>query len=153
MVVTLNGGKISDQNGQKLLHTNIVIISTGTVMAVLLLTVKAMASRSSCHRITTDFRLPSSTITINNITGIPDREQVEIVCDCTAPRRAGDPEWSYNDQSLPDQSRRNDEPYIDSGSTLRVTSFNEDSSGLYVCHSRDVTVEFNLVWYNPGKLV
>lgn len=120
-------------------------------MAVSLLMAKA--SRSSCHRVTTDFRLPSSTVTINNMTGIPDREQVEIVCDCTAPRRGGDPEWSYNNQSLPDKRRNDNEPYVDSDSILRVTSFGEDSSGLYACHSRDVTVEFNLVWYNPGKLL
>ena len=120
-------------------------------MAVLLFMVKG--SRSSCHRVTTDFRSPISTVTINNMTGIPDREQVEIVCDCTAPRRGGDPEWSYDDRSLPDRLRRDDEPYVDSGSTLKVASFSEDSSGLYACHSRDVTVEFNLVWYNPGKLV
>ena len=123
-------------------------------MAGLLLnTDMVKANRSSCHRVTIDFRLPRSTVTINNMTGIPDREQVEISCDCTAPRRAGAPEWSYNDKSLTDQFRNDNEPYVDSDSTLRVNLFSEDSSGLYACHSRDNTVEFNLVWYDPGKFV
>ena len=123
-------------------------------MASLLLnTHMVKASISSCHSVTTDFRLPRNTVTINSIIGIPDREEVEIGCDCTAPRRAGpgDAEWSYNDNTLPDTSRNDDEPYVDSASTLRVNSFSEDSSGLYACNSRDVTMEFNLVWYNPGE--
>ena len=120
---------------------------------LLLVTHMVKASRSDCHSVTTDFRLPRDTITINNIIGIQDREQVEIGCVCTAPRRPGTPEWSYDDQSVPDTSRKDDEPYVDSTSTLRVDSFDEDSSGLYVCDSRDVTVEFNLAWYDPGKLV
>lgn len=71
-----------------------------------------------------------------------------------APRRTA-PEWSYNDRSLPDTSRNDDDPYVDAvltRVTLRVNSFGEDSSGLYTCHSRDTTVEYNLAWYDPSKL-
>ena len=112
------------------------------------------ADRSSCHSVTTEFRSPSNAVTINNITGIPNGVSVEIRCNCLAPRRTA-PEWSYNDEDLPDRAGGVDEPYVESDSTretLRVDSFGEDSSGLYTCHSRDTTVEFNLAWYNPGEL-
>jgi len=127
-------------------------------MMGLLLTMDAVkAGRSSCQSVTTDFRLPSNTITINSITGIPNGEQVEIRCQCLAPKRTA-AEWSYNDESLPTSldDDDDDEPYVDSTLTrvtLRVNSFGEDSSGLYICHSRDTIVEFNLAWYDSGKSV
>lgn len=110
--------------------------------------------RSSCHSITVDVRSPIDNITINGYTGIADEEQVEIICDCLGPRRQTS-EWSYNDKSLPSLPRDDEDPYVESDGPrqiLRVDSFEEDSSGLYTCHSRDVIVEFNLVWYDPSKL-
>ena len=121
---------------------------------LLLVTCVVKGDRTSCHSVTTEFRSPINVVTINNITGIPNEQSVEIRCNCLAPRRE-DPEWSYNDEDLPETARDVDEPYIESASTretLRVDLFREDSSGLYTCHSRDTTVEFNLAWYDPGKL-
>ena len=113
------------------------------------------ADRSSCHSVTAEFRSPSNPVSINNFVGIPNEESVEIRCNCLAPRRKA-PVWSYNDVDLPDTADDIDEPYAESTSstreTLRVVSFKEDSSGLYICHSRDTTVEFNLAWYDPSKL-
>lgn len=115
--------------------------------------------RCRCRDAMTDFRLPSDAVTINNIIGIPDRVMVEIGCKCLEP--GNDPEWSYNDRDISDRARDDDdddddEAYIVSESpyvTLRVESFEEDSSGLYACYGRDTTVEFNLAWYDPSKLV
>ena len=112
------------------------------------------ADRSSCHSVTTEFRSPSNAVAINNIIGIPNGVSVEIRCNCLAPRRTA-PVWSYDDEDLPELADDADDPYVESTSTretLRVNSFSEDSSGLYTCHSRDTTVEFNLAWYDPGEL-
>lgn len=99
--------------------------------------------------------MPRDIVTINTITGIPNGEQVEIRCECLAARRTA-AEWSYDDESLPSLPRNDDDPYVKptlTRVTLRVDSFEEDSSGMYRCHSKDTTVEFNLVWYDPGKSV
>ena len=111
--------------------------------------------RSSCQSVTTDFRSPSNTPTISNIIGIPDRERVEIRCECMD-RGKTDPEWSHNEEDISARSRGHDDndPYVDSDKdrvTLRVDSFGVDSSGLYACHGTDITEEFNLVWYDPGE--
>ena len=113
------------------------------------------AGRSSCQSVTTDFRSPSNTPTISDIIGIPDRERVEIRCECMD---SGEtlPEWNYDKKDVPDSPRHDDEPYVDTDMTqviLRVDSFEEDSSGLYACHgSNREVVEFNLAWYDPGEL-
>ena len=110
---------------------------------------------SSCRsaNVATDFRRPSNAVTVSSIIGIPDREQVEIRCECMGGRRPGTPDWTYNDRNVSDGPHNNDEPYVNSDATLRVDSFSEDSSGLYTCHGRDRNMEFNLIWYDPGKLV
>ena len=122
---------------------------------LLLITCMIKVVRCRCRDVMTDFRLPMNTVTINNVIGIPDSEMVEIGCECLEPSGA-DPEWSYNDRVISDRGRRDDdEAYIINESpyvTLKVESFEEDSSGLYACYGRDTTVEFNLAWYEPSKL-
>lgn len=125
------------------------VVITGLILDIC----KVKASRSSCHNVTVNFIRPLNTVTIKGITGIPSEAQVEIRCDCLGPKREA-PEWSFDDRDLPSSSRNNDDPYVDADRTqvtLKVDSFGEDSSGLYRCHSRDTTVEFNLAWYDPSK--
>ena len=117
-----------------------------------------------CHNITTEFRADRVEdadivhIINSNIIGIPNEAEVEIRCNCLAPRRRS-PEWSYNDidNVTTDRDWTNpSSPYIDYDgprATLVINSFGEQSSGLYTCHSRDTTIHFNLTWYNPGKFV
>ena len=130
---------------------------------MLLNTVRARGD-DPCHNITTEFRAdPEGDVDIvhinNDIIGIPSEAQVEIRCDCLAPRRRPPPEWSYNDIDNVTTNRDWEDPsspYVDHNrprSTLIINSFGEQSSGLYTCHSRDTTISFNLTWYNPGKFV
>ena len=125
------------------------------LLGLLLITCMIKVVRCRCRDVMTDFRLPSDAVTISNIIGIPDGVMVEIGCECLEP--SNDPEWSYIDRDISDRARDDDDeayivsepPYV----TLKVDSFEEDSSGLYACYGRDTTVEFNLAWYDPSKLV
>ena len=111
----------------------------------------------SCHNITTEFEMSPNIVYINNnLIGIPNGVQVKITCHCLGRRRPA-PEWSYNDNDITATSPNEIDqfsPYIEtegSRAFLRIQAFGEQSSGLYVCHSRDRTEEFNLTWYDPGK--
>jgi len=118
-----------------------------------------------CHNITTQFKDPENLVNINGLIGVPDGEKVEIECQCLNPKK-GMAEWTYNEKNVStstttnhdeDDAEEDDGPspvYITTeGSrvTLKVDSFRESSSGLYSCHSRDTTIDFNLTWYDPGK--
>ena len=110
-----------------------------------------------CHNITTTFDIKSEFIYINNsIIGIPNGTEVEIECRCLGPRRRS-AEWSFNDNEINTARNENDpsSPYIETDGPahifLKIDSFEEKSMGVYTCHSRDRTDNFNLTWYNPGK--
>ena len=128
-------------------------------MLALLTTARTSGDNEQCHDISTDPRFPSNTIYINNsIIGIPHQNEVEIRCECLVQRVF--PEWCYNDNSITASTQNDSEefsPYIETNgqvrATLRIESFEEQSSGLYTCNSRDTTEIFNLIWYDPGKFL
>ena len=110
-----------------------------------------------CHNITIAFDIESTGfVYINNsIIGIPNGADVQIECDCSSPKRTS-AEWTYNGIDLNTTQNENDpsSPFVDNDgprATLEIDSFEERSSGVYTCHSRDRTDNFNLTWYDPGK--
>ena len=147
------------------MYTFPAYVVTLTTAAVLLDMVKARGD-DLCHNITTEFRADvrdpvedTDIIHINsNVIGVPSETEVEIRCNCLAPRRRS-PEWSYNniDNVTTNRDWANpSSPYVDYNgprATLVINSFGEQSSGVYTCHSRDTTIYFNLTWYDPGKFV
>ena len=105
-----------------------------------------------CHNITTEFKLPTNLVNINGLIGIPGGAEVEIECRCLNPKKVC-AEWTYNENNISTTASEN-EAYVSTEgprATLSVDSFREGLSGLYTCHSRDKTEDFNLTWYDPGK--
>lgn len=125
-------------------------------MSVLLSIVQARGGDDECHNITTTFDIESGFVYINNsIIGIPNGAEVRIECHCTGPRRAS-AEWTHNGIDVNTTRNENDpsSPFVDDDgprARLEIDSFEERSSGVYTCHSRDRTDYFNLTWYDPGK--
>jgi len=109
---------------------------------------------NQCDDITVNFRQPSNRVTISdNIIGIENREEVEIRCECSGPRGAS-PVWTKDDNDISTDNKDEVTPYIAADGprhSLRISRFEEDATGQYICDSRDTTVVFNLVWYDPSK--
>jgi len=110
---------------------------------------------NQCNDITVNFRQPSDRITVGDIIGIEDGDEVDIRCDCSGPR-GSTAVWTRDNNDISTERNENAQiPYIevDGGrSSLRIPRFEEDSEGEYICDSRDTTVEFNLVRYDPSEL-
>ena len=112
-------------------------------------------SQSSCDDITAEFRRPErqeDTITINGMIGISDRSEVDIRCECTAPRGVN-PNWTHDGELVSNEYKDVQTPYNDiegARASLRIDSFEEDATGEYSCISKATTEVFNLVWFNPG---
>lgn len=107
-----------------------------------------------CNDITVDFRQPSNRITISDVIGIEDRDEVEIRCECSEPR-ASNAVWTKDKDNISTEYEDEQTPYIEINggrSSLRIFRFGEDAAGEYTCNSRDTTAVFNLVWYDPSKL-
>ena len=100
-------------------------------------------------------------VNINDSTfGIPSGVDVRIRCDCSDSGGRGArprPVWRYGDGGNVTTTRNEEDPsspYVENDgprATLRIRSFSELSPELYICHSRDTTLQFNLIWYDPGK--